>query len=268
MSDTDRGQVSASAAEVYDAFFVPALFEQWTEVVLDVADVRQGHRVLDVGCGTGVLARSAHARVGAHGRVAGLDPNHGMLTIARRAEPDIEWQPGLAEQLPYPDHSFDRTVSQFALMFFTDPKSALSEMSRVTRPDGRVTFAVWDRLDNNGGYARLADLVDELFGSEAADAIRVPFQMGDPDTLVGLATSGLSDPDVTRHPGVARFESLHAWLHTEIRGWTLADTIDDHGFTTLLDAAQQQLSDLVVEGQIAFDVSALVVDGSTAHADR
>ena len=79
MSDTDRGQVSASAAEVYDAFFVPALFEQWTDVLLDVADVRPGHRVLDVGCGTGVLARAAHARVGAHGHVAGLDPNDGML---------------------------------------------------------------------------------------------------------------------------------------------------------------------------------------------
>jgi SAM-dependent methyltransferase len=264
VSDTERGQVSASAAEVYDAFFVPALFEQWTGVVLDVADVGTGQRVLDVGCGTGVLARAAHARVGAHGQVAGLDPNDGMLAVARRAEPDIEWQPGLAEQLPYPDDSFDGTVSQFALMFFTDPKSALSEMSRVTRPGGRVTFAVWDRLDSSPGYARLAALVDELFGTDAADAIRVPFQLGDPDALVGLATVALSDPTVTRHPGVARFASIEAWLHTEIRGWTLADTIDDRGFATLLDAAQEQLSDLAADGRVAFDVSALVVSGSAA----
>ena len=63
----------------------------------------------------------------------------------------------------------------------------------------------------------------------------------------------------TRHAGVARFESVEAWLHTEIRGWTLADTIDDDGFATLLDAAQRDLADLVVDGRVAFDVSALVV---------
>jgi hypothetical protein len=127
-----------------------------------------------------------------------------------------------------------------------------------------VTFAVWDRLDSSPGYARLAALVDELFGTDAADAIRVPFQLGDPDALVGLATVALSDPTVTRHPGVARFASIEAWLHTEIRGWTLADTIDDRGFATLLDAAQEQLSDLAADGRVAFDVSALVVSGSAA----
>jgi len=263
VSDTDRGQVSAAAAEVYDSFFVPALFEQWTDVVLDVADVRSGHRVLDVGCGTGVLARTAHERVGAGGHVAGLDPNDGMLAVARRAEAHIEWRTGSAEQLPYPDQSFDRTVSQFALMFFTDPDAAVCEMSRVTRPNGRVAIAVWDQLANNRGYARLAALVEELFGSDAADAIRVPFQLGDPGVLSGLATAAFPDLAVTRHAGVARFESVEAWLHTEIRGWTLADTIDDEGFARLLGTAHRDLADLVVDGRVAFEVSALVISGST-----
>ena len=205
-----------------------------------------------------------HVRVGAHGHVAGVDPNDGMLTIARQAGPDIEWHTGLAEQLPYPDHSFDRTVSQFALMYFADPEGSLSEVCRVTRPDGRVALAVWDRLDNNRGYARLATLVEELFGSDAADAIRVPFQMGDPETLLGLATTALTEPTVTHHRGVARFETVQAWVHTEIRGWTLADSIDDQGFAALLDAAQEQLSDLVTDSGVAFDVSALVVSGSPA----
>lgn len=264
MTDVDRGQVSSSAAEVYDAFFVPALFGQWTDVVLDAADVRSGQEVLDVGCGTGVLARAAHRRVGPQGHVAGLDPNDGMLAVARRSEPDVEWHTGIAEELPYPDDSFDRTVSQFALMFFSNPKRALGEIGRVTRPDGRVALAVWDRLDNNRGYERLAALAEDLFGSHAADAIRVPFQMGDGGALAQIAGAALAEPTVTRRPGVARFESLEAWLHTEIRGWTLSDAIDDAGFTTLLDAAQKQLSDLVSDCGVLFDVSALVVSGSPA----
>jgi hypothetical protein len=67
---------------------------------------------------------------------------------------------------------------------------------------------------------------------------------------------------------VARFQSLREWLHTEIRGWTLADTIDDRGFATLLDAAHDQLSDLVEGGRVVFDVSALIVSGSMASAER
>lgn len=262
MSDTERGQVTNDAAEVYDAFFVPALFEQWTGVILDAAGVRPGNRVLDVGCGTGVLARAARERAGTEGHVSGIDPNAGMLAVAGRSEPDIEWHTGLAEQLPFPDASFDCAVSQFALMFFADAQGALGEMRRVTRPGGRVTLAVWDNLEHNVGYARLSALVEELFGPDAADAIRAPFRMGDARALDALAATALTEPSISRHAGVARFESVEAWLHTEIRGWTLADTIDDQGFATLLDAARTALADVVSNSAVCFDVSALVVSGS------
>lgn len=261
MSETELGQVSAAAAQVYDAFFVPALFAQWTDVVLDAADVQAGQEVLDVGCGTGVLARAALTRVGVRGHVAAVDPNDGMLAVARHAEAGIDWYTGVAEQLPFPDRSFDRTVSQFALMFFTDQKAALRELGRVTRRDGRLSVAVWDRLNNNQGYARLATLIEELFGSDAANAIRAPFQFGEPKVLADIASYGFRDPRVATHHGLARFESLEAWLHTEIRGWTLADVIDDKGFATLLDAARDRLADLADGTGVAFDVSALVLSG-------
>ena len=139
MTDAERGQVAASAAEVYEAFFLPALFDQWPATVLESAFVGEGDRVLDVGCGTGVLARSALQVVGEQGTVIGLDPNEGMLNVARRSV-DITWREGVAEHLPFDDGSIDRVVSQFAMMFFEDPDMAIREMRRVLRPGGTAAI--------------------------------------------------------------------------------------------------------------------------------
>jgi ubiquinone/menaquinone biosynthesis C-methylase UbiE len=120
MIDITRGQLTGSAADIYEQIFVPAIFAQWPPVLLDTADVTPGHRILDVGCGTGVLATAAMKRVGPDGWVVGLDPNKPMLTVASRRLEPVEWRSAAAETIPYPDGSFDRVVSQFALMYFAN----------------------------------------------------------------------------------------------------------------------------------------------------
>src|SRR6266540_6772690 len=100
-------QSQIDAATTYEEFFLPALFQQWTPSVLDAAQVVAGQKVLDVACGTGILARATLARVTPGGSVAALDPNPGMLAVATRKEPGIAWRQGVAESLPYPDASFD-----------------------------------------------------------------------------------------------------------------------------------------------------------------
>jgi ubiquinone/menaquinone biosynthesis C-methylase UbiE len=75
---------------------------------------------LDVACGTGILAREIAWRVGTNGSVAGLDASRGMLAVAERSSPEIEWRSGTAESLPFEEGSFDAVVSQFGLMFFAD----------------------------------------------------------------------------------------------------------------------------------------------------
>ena len=87
MADELTGQVTRNAAEVYEEFFVPALFLEWAARVVNEARLAPGQKVLDVACGTGVLAREAARRVQPGGEVAGLDRNEGMLSLARRKPP-------------------------------------------------------------------------------------------------------------------------------------------------------------------------------------
>jgi len=90
MDETLAGQVSRDAAETYERSFVPALFRQWPGTMLDAARVGvRTAEVLDVACGTGVLARAAAARLGTSRGIAGIDPNEGMLAVARRLAPGI-----------------------------------------------------------------------------------------------------------------------------------------------------------------------------------
>jgi SAM-dependent methyltransferase len=259
------GQLSGSAADVYEAFFVPALFRSWAPRVAAAANVSPGQRVLDVACGTGVLAREVAGRVAPSGSVVGLDLNPAMLEVAREKRPDIAWRRGAAEALPFEDATFDAAVSQFGLMFFQDRERALREMLRVLRPGGRLAVAVWDGLDHSAGYAAAVALLEELFGPRAADALRVPFSLGDPDGLAALfARAGGAGVEIATHPGTARFPSIEAWMFTEIRGWTLAEAVGEAALARLVRAAERTLQPFVVDGgAVAFPMPAHIVTASS-----
>jgi SAM-dependent methyltransferase len=204
---------------------------------------------------------AAAARVGPAGHVAGLDPNAGMLTVAeRRAEP-IDWRNGVAETIPFPDGSFDRVVSQFAVMFFDDREAALAEMARVVRPGGTVAVATWAAAESPG-YAALIDLLGRACGPAAADALAAPFCLGAPDALGALVSAAFDDVAVRRYVGWARFASIDAWVRTEIEGWTLAGTIDDDALARLVVAARDELAEFTdAAGSVAFPAPALIATG-------
>lgn len=252
----------SSPAEVYDARFVPALFRAWGPVLCNAAALRSGHRVLDVGCGTGALTVEAAARVAPGGHAIGLDANPQMLAVARRKHGHIEWRDGHAELLPFDDASFDAVLSQFAIMFFDDRVAALSEMQRVLRPGGRLVVAVCDAVERSSGYAALTGLLQRLFGKAVADAFRAPFVLGDAARLRKLCVdAGLTDAVIERHDGTVRFDSIEALVSTERAcAWTLGGLLDDAQFARLLREAQSELQTFVDgSGQVAFSMPALLI---------
>lgn len=172
MSDTFVAEVAA--AQAYADLFVPAEFQEWAPRVVAAARLGPGDRVLDLACGTGVLARESMRAVAPGGRVSGLDLDRGMLAVAARESHAVAWCRASAQSLPYRNDSFDAVVSQFGVMFFPDRRGALREMWRVLVPGGRAAIAVWDTLERTPAYAAFVNVLDRILGVRAADALRAP----------------------------------------------------------------------------------------------
>lgn len=258
-------QEQIAAARAYEDLFVPALFRQWAPLLARAAHVEPGKRVLDVACGTGILARELAARVGSSGSVAGVDLLPGMVEVARQIEPDIEWKQGTAEQLPFPDRSFDVVVSQFGLMFFPDRVKSLREMLRVLSPGGHLAVAVWDSLDNIPAIAAEVALLERMAGRAAADALRAPFVLGDKVELEQLGRdAGISAPTVSTHPGTARFPSIGSLVEADLRGWlpVMGVMLEEETIQRVLEEADRELRAYVDgSGRAEFQMSAHVLSG-------
>lgn len=153
------------------------------------AQIKGGQRVLDVGCGTGVVALAA-ARTGAH--VSGLDLTPELLVRAREnaaiAGVEIDWHEGDAEALPFGDGEFDVVVSQFGHMFAPRPDVVTREMLRVLKPSGTIAFATWPPELWTG---RLFALVGRYL--PPPPGVSPPSQWGNADAVRDRLGSAVSD---------------------------------------------------------------------------
>lgn len=217
--------LSARAAELYESTFVPALFGAWAQRLVTTAGVTSGESVLDVACGTGVVARTAAERTGPRGAVVGLDRNEAMLDVARRLRPDLRWQAGDACALPFPEGSFDVVLSQAGLMFFGDRVRALREMGRVAGVDGRIAVQVPGRLARSPGYLALTETVARHASPDVSDLLSGYFAVGEPDLLLGLfGSAGLRVDGFDTWVGATRLDSIDTFLAVELL--PIADRVD------------------------------------------
>jgi SAM-dependent methyltransferase len=258
MGDSKTGQVSEGAAKIYEKVYLTALFQEWCPLAIQAANVKTGDSVVDVACGTGVLAIAVSEHVGAKGKTIGVDINEGMLDIARSKSSSVEWLNAPAEVLPFTDDYFDCVVSQFGLMYFKNQEAAIREMMRVLQPNGTIAVIVWDKLDNNPGFAAEEHLWQKVFGEEVEEP---PYRLGDKEVLENLfRVSGVNDIQVNTCEGTARFDSIESWIHTGAKGWTEADTLNDDELKLLLDTAEKELTDFrTIQGTVAFPTSAHIV---------
>jgi ubiquinone/menaquinone biosynthesis C-methylase UbiE len=197
---------------------VPSLFAPWSSYLIQGANPQPGERVLDIACGTGIVARNVAPLVGAQGIVIGLDINQDRIDLARQvAEQEhipIEWHTGPAEQLPFPDENFDLVFCQFGLMFFTDKSASLLEMHRVLRTGGRVLLSVWQRLDRHPFYQTLHEVSQRHLGKSSVGAV---FSLGDADELRKLLMdAGFQHIAIEPLSITARFPNPEEFLAWEI----------------------------------------------------
>ena len=188
MSSHYDASYARSAAENYQRYFVPAIGAPAARDLVDAADLRSGERVLDVACGTGVVARIARERVGPDGTVTGLDPNPAMLAVAAEsttAEMAVEWHEAPAEAIPLPDDSFDVALCGMGLQFFTDKRAGLSEIRRVLVPGGRLVASLPGPIPPP--LEAMADGLARYAGAESASFVHAVFLLHDPDEIRGLA---------------------------------------------------------------------------------
>ncbi len=159
------------AAAQYQATFAAAT-GQFAEALVDVAQVQSGTRVLDLCCGTGLIAGAASGR----GAIAtGLDFSPAMLTAARAEHPGLDFVEGDAEAMSFATASFDAVVSSFGIHHVPRPGRAMGEALRVLRPGGTVAFATWAAPADNIAWGMLLDAV-RLHGDP--DAAKAPVSGG------------------------------------------------------------------------------------------
>ncbi len=219
MVDGSGWPMEGTAPEAYERYIVPAWMEGWAKTLIERAGIGQGDRVLDVACGTGIVARRSVHLVGPDGKVAGLDADANMVRAAKQfAEREgifsIEWHHGDALSIPVLTEAYDVVLCQQGLQFVRDRLGALQEMFRVMVPTGRLALSVWRSIDRCPFLAVLASVIEKYLGSQSTAAFYASCSLtGREELKAFIAGAGFCDVRIYLEVQMARYPSLQRLLH-------------------------------------------------------
>ena len=239
----------SSFPEMYERWLVEPLFQPWAEVLLDLTRLRAGDRVVDIACGTGIVARTARKKLGPDSRVVGVDVSPQMLAVARSVEPGVEWREGNAAALPCGNgETFDVVACQQGLQFFPDKPAAAREMRRVLAPGGRVAVATWRPIDEAPIFRDLHHIAERHLGT----LVDARHSFGESGPLAQLLTdAGFSEVKVETMSKPVRFDDPSLFLR----------------LNTMALVGMSSLSKTMTEEKRAQTVTAIVAEGEAVVPD-
>ncbi len=242
-------EISDELIRVHEQTLVPTIFAQWANRVTEIAAIEVGQHILDVGCGTGTLARTAQLETGLTGKVIGLDISEKMLQSAYKRSSKIEWQLGDATAIPFEKNRFDRVMCQFSLVFISNRVAAIKEMLRVCKPDGLVVIATWGPLQGGGAYDALINLVQKHAGSHASLKLSAPWTLGKPGTMDALLLSaGVNEYECHERKGKASYPSMRTFIEAHLRLAGEFDKLNEESLQEILSAADIALRPYLAPG--------------------
>jgi ubiquinone/menaquinone biosynthesis C-methylase UbiE len=244
-----------NAAEKYERFFVPVIAAPVAADLVRFAGVQPGERVIDIGCGTGIVARLACPHVGRAGKVAGVDINSDMLAVARSIalpqDVSIEWYQARAEAIPFPAESFDLVLCQMSLQFFQNKLAALREMRRILVREGRLFLNLPG--PESPIFSILAEALGRHISAEAAGFVHLVFSLHDTTKIQRLIRdAGFQDVTVQANKKTFPLPAPRDFLWQYVQSTPLASIVMNSNSRARPELEKEILSkwqDFVREGQ-------------------
>lgn len=244
-----------SPVDAYETIFVTAMFDELARTTVNAGNPREGERLLDLACGTGIVARRAAPLLGENGAVVAVDVSPEMLAKARSLRHPsgarIEWREGDAMNLDLPEDAFDIATCQQGLQYLSDPAKGVAECKRVLTDRGRAIFSTWRSLEHS-------PLFEELVAVEARHLeelgvtykeIAEPFLMDDTSTLHRLfEAAGFGEIAITEATVEARFPSATNFVEdVEVAYASLMPQFaeDPRAFRNFVEKVERDMSDVV-----------------------